>query len=80
MVDRTSLERVRNCINSGQRFVMTTHVNPDGDGLGSEIALAALLNDLGKDVYIFNSGPVSANYKFLDPDNSIMVYNPNIHR
>ncbi|MCH8953881.1 bifunctional oligoribonuclease/PAP phosphatase NrnA [candidate division KSB1 bacterium] len=74
MVDRTSLEKVRDCIERGQHFVLTTHVNPDGDGLGSEAALAAFLTDMGKDVFIFNSSQVPDNYKFLDPDNNIKVY------
>ncbi|MFQ5754215.1 MAG: bifunctional oligoribonuclease/PAP phosphatase NrnA, partial [bacterium] len=80
MVDRTSLEKVRDCIHRGQRFVLTTHVNPDGDGLGSEAALAAFLNDLGKDVFVYNSSPIPHNYHFLDPANMMQVYDSNLHR
>ena len=80
MFDRTSLEKVRDCIERGQHFVLTTHVNPDGDGLGSEVALAAFLADIGKDVFIFNSSPVPDNYRFLDPDNKIQVYESESHR
>ncbi len=80
MVDRTSLEKVKDCIDQGQRFILTTHVNPDGDGLGSEAALAAFLAGLGKDVFIFNSSPVPDNYKFLDPDDKIRIYESDIHR
>ncbi len=80
MVDRTSFEKVRDCIEQGQRFVLTTHVNPDGDGLGSEAAIAAFLADKGKDVFIFNSSQVPDNYTFLDPDNRIQVYESDIHR
>lgn len=80
MLDRTSLEKVKDCIERGQRFILTTHVNPDGDGLGSEAALAAFFADLGKDVCIFNSSPVPHNYKFLDPDNKIQIYESESHR
>lgn len=80
MVDRTSLEKVRDCLEKGQRFVLTTHVNPDGDGLGSEAAIAAFLTLRGKDVYIYNSSPVPANYRFLDPDRNIVVYDSHVHR
>jgi phosphoesterase RecJ-like protein len=73
------MEKARECINRGQRFVLTTHMNPDGDGLGSEAALAAFLNDRGKDVFIYNSSPVPSNYKFLDPDNKMIVYDAEIH-
>lgn len=80
MVDRTSLERVKECLKRGQRFVLTTHVNPDGDGLGVEAALAAFLAGRGKDVFIFNSSPVPRNYKFLDPDRQMLVYESKRHR
>jgi phosphoesterase RecJ-like protein len=48
-----------------QRFVLTTHVNPDGDGLGSEVALALWLRARGKDAAILNDGPPPWNYDFL---------------
>lgn len=80
MIDRRSLEIVKDCINRGQRFVLTTHVNPDGDGLGSEAALAAFLDNRGKDVFIFNSSPVPDNYQFLDPDEKMIHYDSDMHR
>jgi len=48
-----------------QRFVLTTHVNPDGDGLGSEVALGLYLKSLGKDVTVFNDGKFPGNFEFL---------------
>lgn len=80
MVARTSLEQVRNCIRRGQRFVLTTHVNPDGDGLGAEAAIAAFLDEMDKDVFIYNSSPVPHNYRFLDPEGNMTVYNSKQHR
>ncbi|MFQ5708422.1 MAG: bifunctional oligoribonuclease/PAP phosphatase NrnA [bacterium] len=79
MIDRTLQEKVKECFNRGQRFVLTTHVNPDGDGLGSEAALFHYLTRIGKDVFIYNSSPVPANYKFLDSDNRMLVYDPDLH-
>ncbi len=47
---------------------MTTHVNSDGDGLGSEIALVHLLRAQGRDVMFANPTPVPDRYRFLvDP-------------
>lgn len=80
MEEHSVFERVHRSLTTGQRFVITTHVNPDGDGLGSEAAVAAYLNDLGKDVYIYNSSPTPPNYDFLDPHNQIEVYNSDNHR
>jgi phosphoesterase RecJ-like protein len=48
-----------------QRFVLTTHMNPDGDGLGSEVALALHLSSRGKDVTVLNDGAVPPNFDFL---------------
>jgi phosphoesterase RecJ-like protein len=47
------------------RFVLTTHVNPDGDGLGSEVGLALYLHRRGKQVTIVNDGALPENYGFL---------------
>lgn len=59
---------VGEAILAAKRIVMTTHVNADGDGMGSEIALVYLLKALGKDVVIANPTPVPDRYRFLiDP-------------
>ena len=50
-----------------QRFVLTTHIRPDGDALGSEVALAEILSGLGKDVRVCNAFAVPPNLRFLDP-------------
>jgi phosphoesterase RecJ-like protein len=57
-----------------QRFVLTTHVNPDGDAIGSEIALALWLRSLGKTVQIINHNATPFVYRFMDPDGSIRVF------
>jgi phosphoesterase RecJ-like protein len=55
-------------------FVLTTHINPDGDGLGSELALAFWLEDQGKEALIINTSPTPQVYQFLDPRGVIRVY------
>ena len=54
-------------INAAERILITTHVRPDGDALGSELALAALLTAKGKKVEILNASPTPERYRFLDP-------------
>ena len=62
------------------RFVLTTHVNPDGDALGSELALALWLRERGKHVEIINYSWTPAVYRFLDPDGTlIQQYDPRKH-
>jgi phosphoesterase RecJ-like protein len=50
---------------ASEQIVLTTHMNSDGDGLGSEVALAVVLKALGKHVSIVNPTEVPTNYHFL---------------
>ena len=62
------------------QFVLTSHVNPDGDALGSELAMAALLRSMGKQVSIVNHSPTPDNFRWIDPDGEILVHDPARHR
>jgi bifunctional oligoribonuclease and PAP phosphatase NrnA len=59
--------RFADIVRSHQRFVLTAHIRPDGDSLGSEMAMVGILESLGKDVLVCNAFPVPANLQFLDP-------------
>lgn len=63
------VERVRR----HQRYVLTSHVKPDCDALGSELGLSAVLESLGKQVRIVNADPVPQHLKFIDPQDRIEV-------
>ncbi|MFZ5623136.1 MAG: DHH family phosphoesterase [Gemmatimonadota bacterium] len=52
-------------LSPGQRVCLTTHVNPDGDGLGSEVGLLRLLRDRGIDAVITNPSPRPPRFDFL---------------
>ena len=54
-----------------QTFAISTHVNPDGDAIGSELALFLFLEKLGKTVKIFNTDLVPKKYRFLPYWNKI---------
>lgn len=49
----------------GRRICLTTHVNPDGDGLGSEVAMVHLLRALGATVSVTNPTPTPPRFDFL---------------
>jgi phosphoesterase RecJ-like protein len=49
-------------INKYKNFLIVSHKNPDGDSLGSEIALALALLKLNKKIYIYNSDPPPKRY------------------
>src|SRR3954468_7608212 len=53
------------------RFLLTTHVRPDADGLGSMLALAEALETLGKQVRRVIPGSMPPKYTLLDPDKRI---------
>lgn len=52
-------------IKKHKKFLVTTHVNPDADAIGSALALAVVLKSLGKTVMVFNEDPVPGWLKFL---------------
>ncbi len=53
-------------VHAHQRFVLTTHIRPDGDALGSQAAMAEILQGLGKQVLVANAFAIPPNLRFLD--------------
>lgn len=68
-IDWAPLQKI---IADNQRFVLSTHVRPDADALGSELAMAGILQFLGKDVRIVNASPTPSRLAFLDPTAQIL--------
>ena len=56
------------------RFLVTTHVRPDGDALGSEVGMVGLLRQMGKDVRVINASRTPPRYDFLDPDGMLFEH------
>lgn len=62
-------------------FVITAHINPDGDAVGSELALARYLISEGKQVNIINHSPTPEYLQFLINDSSeIELFDSSSHR
>jgi phosphoesterase RecJ-like protein len=74
------VEYVRKLVDEHHTFLLTTHVHPDGDGLGSELCLFYWLKKLGKEVFILNTSPIPDLYRFLDPKEIINTYDRSIHQ
>src|SRR5688572_33299037 len=66
----------RSLIEGAQRIVLTTHVQPDGDGIGSEVALARWLRSQGKDVTILNPNPTPRRFHFFEEIAPIEGFEP----
>ena len=64
---QTDLRKIADAIRSHDRFVVTTHENPDGDALGSLVAMTLALRELGKDavMYLFGEVPLPREYRFM---------------
>jgi len=72
-------DAIARALDGHDRFLVTTHVNPDGDGLGAELGLAAYLRARGKEVRILNPDPLPPRYAFLGELGRYEVYDPARH-
>ena len=59
------LSQVVELIENKQKFGITTHIKPDGDGVGSSLGLYWLLRSLGKDAEVIVRGEIPASYRSL---------------
>jgi len=73
-------KKLADIISANQSFLITTHVNPDADAIGSEIAFYRILNMLGKHSKIVNHSTTPYNLKFLDSNNVIEKYDERLHK
>ena len=67
-------EKLEGARREGRGVVLATHVNADGDGLGSEIGLYYFLKSRGHQVAMINNDPVPKKYTFLKGTDQILVY------
>lgn len=61
-------------IDSHEKFVVTTHVNPDCDALGSALAMARLIQARGKPARVVNSDATPSRFSFVDPKGEIKAF------
>lgn len=76
MIDFKTLESI---VINNDKFLITTHVNPDADAIGSEIALSLILKRLGKAVHIVNHSETPYNLNFLDNNDKIQKFESERH-
>lgn len=68
------LDRFANFLEQHARVLLTTHENPDGDGVGASIGLAHYLRFKGKEARIVVFPGLPENLKWLDPDHWVETY------
>jgi len=70
----TSLKRIVSTLNDGGSFLITTHRDPDTDGIGSMLALGKALLNVDKDVVLWTEAPVPPPNNRLKGADSIVQY------
>jgi len=57
--------KIKSIIDKGERFLITTHIDPDGDAIGSSFSLYWVLDSLQKKPFVYMRDPVPYMYEFL---------------
>ena len=59
------MDRIAERVREGKSFLVSAHVRLDGDGVGSALAVDALLRTLGKKTLVLTDGPIPQVFRFL---------------
>lgn len=73
------IKKLEDIIKGHERFVITTHANPDGDAIGSVIGFYHLLKSYGKEGRIISHSPLPDYLRFADPETLLEWYSPEKH-
>jgi len=71
-----TIQKIAEEIRNNHSFLLTSHEGPDGDAVGSSLALASILRKLGKDVYVHFRDPVPDLYSFLPAVDTVFATIP----
>ena len=74
-----TIHQIIEVIRSNSSFLITTHEGPDGDAIGSSMALASFLRTIGKDATVHSHDSVPDLYSFLPAVDSVLTYIPDRH-
>lgn len=70
----TEIKALKKVLESSDKIVVTCHVSPDGDAVGSSLAMAHLLTKLGKTVNVVTPDLIPKSLKYLSGAGDIVVY------
>ncbi len=71
-------QRFHEIVENHERFLLTSHIRPDCDALGSELAMAGILETIGKQVKIVNGQATPPDLAFIDPKQRVQVIDSDI--
>jgi phosphoesterase RecJ-like protein len=69
---KTEIKNILDLMRWKKRFLITSHKDPDGDSIGSQLALYYALKQKGKQVHVVNQGGLPEKYGFLDNENVVV--------
>lgn len=73
-------KRFKQIVDKAENIVLTSHIRPDCDALGSELGMAGLLEQMGKKCRIVNGQKTPPNLAFIDPENKILEIDEDVTR
>ncbi|OGC84071.1 MAG: hypothetical protein A2V73_00385 [candidate division Zixibacteria bacterium RBG_19FT_COMBO_42_43] len=68
---KKTLNQILKLIKKSKAILITSHMDPDGDSIGSQLAWGSFLKRFKKQFKIINQGQIPEKYQFLDPQNLI---------
>lgn len=74
LIDEKNIKELRKLLETCDKIVITTHIAPDGDAIGSSLGLANVLNAIGKTVKVITPDMPPRNLMFLPGAKDIVVY------
>lgn len=75
ILDEKAVHRFSRYVERGERFVMTTHLSPDGDAIGSSLSMAHYLTELGKErVHVIVPNDFPAFLKWMPGAKDVLIY------
>ena len=70
------LKQIAEQLRDADNFLVLAHISPDGDALGSMLAMGELLDALGKKVVLFNESGIPRRFEWLAPKREILTRLP----
>jgi phosphoesterase RecJ-like protein len=70
---KSTMQKISDVIRNSDSFIITSHIDPDGDSIGSALAIHSVLKRLGKSVKVILEDKVPAAFAFLDGSSEVVT-------
>ncbi len=74
IIDSRVIEQLKKLVKDARHIVITCHLSPDGDALGSTLALSRVLRNMGKEAYVVVPDQVPRALQFIPSVHDVVVY------